>query len=225
MLRGDVLLPRLAIVDFNFTLSAPPQLTGYTGIDALTHAVEAYTSRKATPLSDPFVSDAARRIFKSLPLAFADGEDRAARESLAIAAYEAGVGISNASVTLVHGMSRPIGAHFHVPHGLSNAMLIEPCLRYAAEGRAERFASLARLIGLASQNATDRSAADALIDKIAWIVKVLHIPTLAEYGVQEGDFTAMIPRMAKEALASGSPANTQREVTETDIVRLYENLY
>ncbi len=224
LLRGDVLLPRLAVVDYTFTLSAPQKLTAYTGMDALTHAVEAYTSRKATPLSDPFVIDATRRIFESLPTACQNGGDRAARESLAIAAYEAGMGISNASVTLVHGMSRPIGAHFHVPHGLSNAMLIEPCLRFAAQGKPERFAALARLTGIAPQGTDDRAAADALIGKLAWIVATLGIPTLAAYGVPMDAFRAMIPRMAKEALASGSPANTQREVAEADIIALYESL-
>lgn len=225
LLRGDALLPALAVVDYVFTLSAPPQLTAYTGMDALTHAVEAYTSKKATPVSDPFTVDATRRILKNLPAAVANGEDREARESLAIAAYEAGVGISNASVTLVHGMSRPIGAHFHVPHGLSNAMLIAPCLRFAAAGEPERFASLARLIGLAPQGADDRSAADALVAKLGEVVAVLKIPTLAEYGIPEADFRGMIPRMAKEALASGSPGNTRRDVTEADMVALYESLY
>lgn len=225
LLRGDALLPSLAVVDYTFTLSAPPQLTAYTGMDALTHAVEAYTSKKATAMSDPFTVDATRRILASLPTAVATGSDHAARESLAIAAYEAGVGISNASVTLVHGMSRPIGAHFHVPHGLSNAMLIAPCLRFAAAGEPERFAALARLIGLAPQGADERSAADALVGKLAEIVAVLPIPSLAECGIPEADFRAMIPRMAKEALASGSPGNTRRDVTEADIVTLYQSLY
>lgn len=225
LLRGDVLLPVLAVVDYTFTLSAPPQLTAATGMDALTHAVEAYTSKKATPLSDPFVVDATRRIFESLPTAYLRGSDHAARESMAIAAYEAGVGISNASVTLVHGMSRPIGAHFHVPHGLSNAMLIAPCLRFAAAAKPERFASLARLTGLAPQGADERSAADTLIDALAAITRVLEIPTLAAYGVPEAAFRELIPRMAKEALQSGSPGNTLREVAEADIIALYENLY
>lgn len=225
LLRGDALIPALAVVDHTFTLSAPPALTAYTGIDALTHAVEAYTSRKATPMTDPYALDAVRRIFESLPKAFKDGNDRAARESMSIAAYEAGVCISNASVTLVHGMSRPIGAKFHVPHGLSNAMLLTHCLRFAAHGRPDRFAKLARHIGAAPNRFTDREAADSLIGAFSELTRTLNIPTLRDFGIPEAEYRAAIPQMARMAVESGSPANTLCDVTEGDIVRLYESLY
>lgn len=225
LLRGDVLLPQLAIVDYTFTLSAPATLTAYTGMDALTHAVEAYTSKKATPMSDIFAVDATRRILQSLPAAFANGGDRAARESMAIAAYEAGLAISNASVTLVHGMSRPIGAHFHVPHGLSNAMLLAPCLTFAAEGAPARFAALARATGIAPAATSDTQAAPALIAALADITQRLHIPSPGAYGIPKADFREAIPQMALEALQSGSPGNTLRDVTQADIAALYGTLY
>ena len=225
LLRGDGLLPNLAIVDPLFTLSAPPALTAHTGMDALTHAVEAFTSRKATPLTDPYALDAVRRILKNLPAAYRDGGDRAAREEMAIAAYEAGVCISNASVTLVHGMSRPIGAKFHVPHGLSNAMLLAHCLAFAAAGRPEKFARLARSCDLAPADSGDLEAASALIAALSDLTAALEIPTLKAYGIPEAEFRAAIPQMAKEALDSGSPGNTLREVTMDDVVRLYEALY
>lgn len=225
LLKGDCLLPTLAVVDPTFTYSAPPALTAATGMDALTHAVEAYTSRRATPASDLFVLDATKRILASLPIVYRNGQDAAARESMAIAAYEAGVGICNASVTLVHGMSRPIGAHFHVPHGLSNAMLLVPCLRFAAQGMPARFASMAKKIGIAGEHASDAAAADALIAALEQITRALEIPTLAKYGVPEANFRTAIPRMAQEALASGSPGNTLRDVTEQDIMTLYQSLY
>lgn len=225
LLRGDALLPDLAIVDPAFTLPAPPALTAHTGMDALTHAVESFTSRKATPLTDSYALDAVRRILKNLPRAYRDGGDRAAREEMAIAAYEAGVCISNASVTLVHGMSRPIGAKFHVPHGLSNAMLLAHCLAFAAAGRPEKFALLAKSCALAPEGSTDLEAASALIGALTKLTKELEIPTLAEYGIPEADFRAAIPQMAKEAVESGSPGNTLRDVTLDDVVRLYETLY
>lgn len=225
LLKGDVLLPDLAVVDYTFTLSAPPSLTAATGMDALTHAVEAYTSKRANPLGDPYVADATRRILNSLPAAYQNPGDRIARESMAIAAFEAGVGISNASVTIVHGMSRPIGAHFHVPHGLSNAMLLTPCLRFAAAEKPERFARLAREIQLAPVDAPDASAADALIDRLSEITRQLEIPTLAAYGISETAFRQAIPTMAKEALQSGSPGNTLCDVTEADMIALYGNLW
>lgn len=225
LLRGDVLLPRLAVVDYTYTLSAPAQLTAYTGMDALTHAVEAYTSKKATPMSDVFAVDATRRILASLPTAFADGGERAARESMAVAAYEAGLAISNASVTLVHGMSRPIGAHFHVPHGLSNAMLLAPCLTFAAEGAPARFAALARAVGAAPPQAGDGEAAAALIAALQAITKRLHIPSPAAYGIPEAEYRGAIEQMAREALQSGSPGNTLRSVAEADIITLYNQVY
>ena len=122
----------------------------------------------------------------------------------------------------------------HVPIKGIESLLVEraqhlvenaPCLRFAAAGEPERFASLARLIGLVPQGTDDRAAADALVAKLGEIVAVLKIPTLAEYGIPEADFRVMIPRMAKEALASGSPGNTRRNVTEADMVALYESLY
>lgn len=225
LLKGDALLPALAVVDYTFTLSAPPSLTAATGMDALTHAVEAYTSKKATPLTAPYAVDATKRILASLPTAYQDGTNAEARESMTIAAFEAGVCISNASVTLVHGMSRPIGAHFHVPHGLSNAMLLAPCLAFAAKGAAERFASLARAVGVAPKEISDDDAAQALIDSLAELTRTLQIPTLEAYGISKEAFQDQMETMAEEALQSGSPANTLREVTKADVLAMYQSLY
>ncbi len=225
LLKGPSLLPRLAVVDETYTYSTPPALTAATGVDALTHAVEAYTSRKATPLTDPFAVDAIRRILHDLPAAFTDGQNQAARASMSIAAYEAGVCINNASVTLVHGMSRPIGAHFHVTHGLSNAMLLLPCLRFAAEGAPARFAGLAHTLRIADPEESNSYAVDTLMDALDKLLKTLQIPTLSAYGVPEAEYRKAIPRMAEEALQSGSPANTLRDVTLKDVITLYETLY
>lgn len=225
LLKGDKLLPALAVVDYTYTLSAPPSLTAATGMDALTHAVEAYTSKKATPLTAPYAIDATKRILASLPTAYQDGTNTEARESMTIAAFEAGVCISNASVTLVHGMSRPIGAHFHVPHGLSNAMLLAPCLAFAAQGAPERFASLARAVGAASEESSDVDAAQALIHRLAELTQALQIPTLEAYGISKDAFQGLMDTMAEEALQSGSPANTLREVTKADVLTMYQSLY
>src|SRR5574344_228227 len=128
LLKGDPLIPKLAIVNYEFGISAPKKVTAATGLDALTHAVEAFTSRKANPITDDIAISAIKRIVKYLPIAYQDGDNKIAREQMAIASLEAGVCINNSSVTLVHGMSRPIGALFHVPHGMSNAMLLCTCL-------------------------------------------------------------------------------------------------
>ena len=225
LLKGDALLPKLAIVDPAFTLSMPAKLTAYTGMDALTHAVEAYTSKHANPLSDPFAIDAVKRCFESLPAAYQNGSDAKARESMAIAAYEAGVCICNASVTIVHGMSRPIGAKFHVPHGLSNAMLLAPCLAFAAKNAPERFAQLSRAVGFAQKDEPDTKAAQALIDRLKALSETLQIPSPLAYGIPKDVFYADAEQMAAEAIQSGSPANTLCPVTHENIVRLYQSLY
>ena len=150
LLKGDCLIPKIAIVDETFSLSSPQSVTAATGLDALTHAVEAYTSRKAMDMTDTLAVSAVKRIMKYLPVAYRDGKNREARHQMALAALEAGICINNSSVTLVHGLSRPIGALFHVAHGISNAMLLNACFSFALEGAYERFADLARAIGVRS---------------------------------------------------------------------------
>ena len=115
-------------------MSSPQSVTAATGLDALTHAVEAYTSRKAMDMTDTLAVSAVKRIMKYLPVAYRDGKNREARHQMALAALEAGICINNSSVTLVHGLSRPIGALFHVAHGISNAMLLNVCFSFALEG-------------------------------------------------------------------------------------------
>ncbi len=224
LLKGDALLPELAVVDYTLTVSMPASLTAWTGMDALTHAVEAYTSKRANPLADPYAVDAVKRIFQSLPAVCRMPDALSDRESMAIAAYEAGVCISNASLTIVHGMSRPIGAKFHVPHGLSNAMLLAPCLRFAAGRAPGRYAELARAAGFAADGQPDDQAAQTLIDQLQALTRVLMIPTPLQYGIPREAFLGLAETMAAEAIQSGSPGNTPCPVTAADIVSLYQSL-
>lgn len=224
LLKGDKLLPDLAVLDYSYTYSAPKSVTAATGMDAFTHAIESYTSRKANPITDTFALSAMKRIFANLPTAYNDLENESAREQMLIAAYEAGVCINNASVTLVHGMSRPIGALFHVPHGISNAMLDIKCLGFAAQGASEKFAAAARGVGV-SDSSDDTIAAQDLLNAIEKLCAAVEIPTLAEYGIDREKFFASMDKMADDALASGSPANTIREVTKQDILNIYASLW
>lgn len=225
LLKGTVLIPDVAIVDASFTVSSPKSVTNATGLDALTHAVEGYTSKKASPLTDVFAMDAVKRIFKYLPRAYADGEDMEAREEMILAALEAGVVINNSSVTLVHGMSRPIGANFHVPHGLSNAMLLKVCLTFALDGTYERFADLGRAIGAATEKENDETAAKAFLAAIIELCETLEVPILAEYGVDKEAFFEVMDKMAEDAIASGSPGNTRKTTTKEDVLRMYKELW
>lgn len=224
LLKGDSLLPDLAVLDYSYTISSPQSVTAATGMDALTHAIESYTSRRANPITDTFALSALKRIFANLPTAYNEPGNETAREQMLIAAYEAGVCINNASVTIVHGMSRPIGALFHVPHGISNAMLDIKCLGFAAGGAPEKFAAAARAIG-ASDDTDDKAAAQAFLDALQELCGRVGIPTLAEYGIDREKFFSVMDKMADDALASGSPANTIREVTKQDILDIYASLW
>jgi alcohol dehydrogenase class IV len=225
LLKGAVLLPKLAIVDPALTVSAPPQVTAATGLDALTHAIEAYTSRKAQPLSDSYALFACKRIFANLRQAYSDGNNIAAREQMALASLEAGIAFNNSSVTIVHGMSRPIGAVFHVPHGISNAMLLGACLSFAQTGAEARFAGIARTAGFCRKGMSDKEAAEELIKEVVKLCVDLHIPSLAEFGIDRQEFLKNTDKMADDALQSGSPQNTWREVNRADIIAIYKKLW
>ena len=224
LLKGEALIPDLAIVDYKNTKSSPKRITASTGLDALTHAVESYTSKQAQLLTDDLAISAVKRIFKYLPMAYENGDDDTARYEMSVAALEAGICINNSSVTIVHGMSRPIGALFHVPHGLSNAMLLCNCMDFAKDGAPERFAALARAVGCADGTDTDEAAAAKFIDGLFEICKKCEVPTISGYGIDTDKFYKAISKMTVDALASGSPANTRRAVTDTDITALYKSL-
>lgn len=223
LISGAPLIPVLAIVDPVFTVTAPAGVTAATGVDALCHAIEAYTSRKAQPLSQVFALSTAKRIFTSLVACVEEPDNIEARTQMSLAATEAGIAFNNASVTLIHGMSRPIGALFHVPHGLSNAMLMKACFDFALDGAYDRFAEVARACGLSASD-DDAAAARDLMEGIDNLLARIKIPTLAEFGVDADAFTGAIDKMAADAEASGSPANTIKPVSQEDMRAIYRSL-
>lgn len=225
LLKGPALMPDVAVIDPQFTMTAPPKITAATGVDALTHAIEAYTSRKAQPLSDTFALSACQRIFGHLRTAWGQGDHEESRIEMSLAALEAGMAFNNASVTIVHGMSRPIGALFHVPHGISNAMLLTVCLDYVADGAPERFADIAVKCGFAGEQEPATEAAQKLLSQVKQLLRDIEIPTPEEYGIDKEAFLKAIPRMAADALASGSPSNTRKAVTAEVMEELYRKLW
>lgn len=225
LLKGSVLMPDLAIIDPQFTMTAPPKITAATGLDALCHGIEAYTSRKSQRMSDTFALSAVKRIFRNLAKAYHNGEDEDARSEMSLAALEAGIAFNNASVTLIHGMSRPIGALFHVAHGLSNAMLMKVCLEYALEGAYDRFGALGRAIGVAGRQDSDETAARNFLQAVEALLQELEVPSLEQYGIDRDTFFAQIDKMAHDAMESGSPQNTRRAVEKADVEELYRRLW
>lgn len=225
LLKGDKLIPAVAVVDFEFTMDMPRSVTASTGLDALTHAIEAYTSKKAFPLTDSYAVSAVKRIMKYLPIAYKRGSDPQAREQMAIAAFEAGVCINNSSVTLVHGLSRPIGANFHVPHGISNAMLLSECLKFAIDGAYDKFSNLGKEIGIMSASDSRETLANKFVDAVAELAKTCEVPTLKEFGIEPEAFEAVTEKMAEDAIKSGSPANTVKNVSKEDCILIYKKAY
>jgi len=218
---GLAYLPTLAVLDYELTLSKPARLTADTGIDSLVHAIEAYVSKRANPFADAAAFSAMRLIWPNLPLACADGSNRAAREALMLGALQGGIAFSNSSVALVHGMSRPIGAHFHVAHGLSNAMLMPVVTRWSAPAALPRYAQCARAMGLADETVGDQSAVARLVEALHQLNADLNVPSPAEYGISRERWDALLPLMAEQALASGSPGNNPRVPGVEEIVGLY----
>lgn len=218
---GLAYLPVAAIVDFELTLGKPARLTADTGIDALTHAIEAYVSRKANPFSDGMALQAMRAIAPNLRQVCRNLGDREARAAMMLGATQAGIAFSNASVALVHGMSRPIGAFFHVPHGLSNAMLLPAVTAFSAPAAAQRYADCAVAMGVATPGMDSAAAVDALLRELRALNAELEVPTPQQWGIDADRYHAVVETMAAQALASGSPGNNPRVPTAGEIVRLY----
>lgn len=225
LLKGPSLMADLAIIDPIFTMTAPPSVTAATGLDALCHAVEAYTSVKAFSLPDVMAVDAVKKIFSSLYECYINGKNVDARCVMATAAFEAGIAFNNSSVTIIHGMSRPIGALFHVPHGLSNAMLLDKCLRFAVSGCPDRFCDLAKAIGVFKEGMTEEQGAMTFIEEVSELCKKLKIQTPEAFGIDKKEFFEQIDKMTVDAIASGSPANTKRNPSDEDIKEIYKSLF
>jgi alcohol dehydrogenase class IV len=225
LIAGAPLVPTAAIVDFELTMSMPARLTADTGTDSLTHAIEAHISRKANAFADAFAMPAMKTIWAELPTAFREPGNRRAREAMMLAATQAGMAFSNASVALVHGMSRPIGAHFHVPHGLSNAMLLPAVTAFSVQAAEGRYAECARTIGVADPSDSDAEAGKKLVDALFARNQELEVPSPKKYGIPEERYFSLTPTMARQALASGSPQNNPRVPTRDEIEQIYRRIW
>ncbi len=226
MLLDGHLLPRVALVDFELTLSMPAALTAHVGVDTLTHGIEAYVSRKANALTDPIALSCIRLVAENLRAAWSDPGHRPARAAMALAACQGGMAFANSSVCLVHGMSRPLGAVFHLPHGLSNAVLLPAVTRFSIPGARDRYAVVARTMGLAGEQHSEDTAAAALADGLEALNRDLKIPRLRECLHGKADrFAGSLEKMAADALASGSPQNNPVVPTAEQIVELYREAW
>lgn len=223
MILDRHLVPAVALIDYELSMSMPAALTAHVGVDTLTHGIEAYVSRKAGPLTDPIARSCIEHCARFLVRACHNGADREARAGMAVAACQGGMAFANSSVCLVHGMSRPLGAIFHLPHGLSNAVLLPVVTRFSLAGAMERYAEVARLMGFADGGASDDNAAMALADGLERLNESLGIPRLRDCGGITAELLAQsVTKMAGDALASGSPQNNPIIPSAAQIEALYQ---
>jgi alcohol dehydrogenase class IV len=225
LIGSPFLLPDVALVDPVLTHPCPPQVTAATGIDALVHAIEAYVSVRAQPMSDVFALAAIERLHGHLRRAWTNGGDAEAREEVMLGALQAGIAFGNASVALVHGMSRPIGANFHVAHGVSNAALLAVVMEWSLPGNPTRYAHVARAMGVSTSGLCGMDAARAGVDAVRRLLADIRIPPLSDLVPDRSRFLDLAPRMADAAIESGSPGNNPRGATKEEIVDLYRRAY
>lgn len=225
LIGSPFIMPRVALVDPLLTLSCPRGLTAAVGIDSLTHAIEAYVSIKAQPMSDIFCLSAIELISGNLRQAWANGNNIEAREKTMLGALQAGIAFSNASVALVHGMSRPIGAYFHVAHGASNAALLGAVTEFSLIGNPARYSQIAKAMGENVGGLTDLEGAQSAAKAIKRLIKDIQIPSLKDLGVDRTKLEQLAPKMAEDAIASGSPGNNPRQATKDEIIELYQEAF
>jgi alcohol dehydrogenase class IV len=221
-------VPEVAIEDPELTLSLPRSHTAFTGIDALTHAVEAFVSVKSYSVPDDFARNAIERIVEALPKAWANGDDLEARTEMMIGQLQAGQAFTNSSVALVHGMARPLGAQLHLPHGLANALILPYVMEFSAMAAPEKYAEIARIMGVADEDTPTREAADRAAEAVHELCEDVSLASyLDEFGEvpSREAYADVVPKMAQDAIDSGSPDNNPRKPTKEEIESLFMDIY
>ena len=215
-------IPVLAIIDAELMATMPKGLTAATGMDALTHAIEGYITKGAWELSDMFELKAIELIAKHLPAATANGKDMTAREGMALAQYVAGMAFSNVGLGCVHSMAHPLGARFDIAHGVANALLLPVVMKFNLPAAKGKYAEIAKAMGVDVSAMGADEAAAAAVKAVKGLSVSLGIPqTLREIGIPE----AALPQLAKDAFADVCTGGNPREITEADILELYQIAY
>lgn len=213
----------IVILDAQLTIGLPKIHTAATGIDAMVHAIEAYTSRhKKNPLSDALAREALRLLCGSLIKACRDGEDQSARENMLLGATLAGQAFANSPVGAVHALAYPLGGHYHVPHGISNALMLEPVLRFNFDHAYRLYAELGEAVGLEKKQDIREQATD-FIEFIVSLLERSGAPRcLRDVHVAED----MLPVLAKDAMKQTRLLqNNPIDVSENDALKLYEQVF
>ena len=214
------LFPAVALLDPELTLGLPANITASTGIDALIHAIEAYTSVNATGMSDIFSLRAMELLYDNIRTAYANGNNLEARSAMLEGSLLAGIAFANAGVTAVHAFAYPIGAEFHIPHGIANTLMLSHVMRFNLLGNVSRFADISETFGLFTEGLDELRIAELSIEAIERLAKDLRVPThLAEFGITEKDIPALAEGVMK---ATRLLANNPRVMTLEDAKDIYK---
>jgi alcohol dehydrogenase class IV len=225
LILGTAALPAAAIVDYELTLSCPFRVTVDTGLDALTHALEAIINRNRNAHADALAFSALRLIGANLETVSREPQNCRAREAMMLGATHAGLAVSNTSTALIHGLSRPMGAFFHVPHGLSNAMLLPLVTEYSMPAAPQEYAAAARALGWAVADDSDGAASRKLVEGFVRLNARLKVPTPKDFGIDEQRYMSLLPEMAQQALQSGTPQNNPRVPDVNEAIGLYRKVW
>ena len=222
-MNSPYLYPELALLDPELTLSLPPAPTAQTGLDALCHAIESYTSINSSPMSEIFSLEAISLIAENLRTCVHDGKNIAARERMLLGSLYAGIGLANAGVTAVHSLSYPLGGKFGVSHGLANTILLAPVMAFNLPGALEKFADVADAMGECTDGLPVREAAYLAVDAVESLIEDCGIDaSIRDFGVKEKDF----PALADVAVTVARPLeNNPRKMTKEDMIAIYAEAY
>ncbi|MDX9820553.1 MAG: iron-containing alcohol dehydrogenase [Syntrophales bacterium] len=222
-MNSPYLYPEVALLDPELTLTLPPEATASTGLDALCHAIESYTSIIASPMSEMVSLEAIGLIAENLRTCVHDGSNLKAREAMLLGSLYGGLGLANAGVTAVHSLSYPLGGRYGVPHGLANTILLPHVMSFNLPGALEKFAVVAEAMGEAVEDLPVREAAYLAVEAVEALIEDCGITkTLEDFGVSQDDF----PEMAKVAMTVARPlANNPRKMTPEDAVEIYNGAF
>lgn len=211
--------PDVAILDPSLAETMPDSLTAYTGMDALTHAIEAYVSTAASPFSDPLALEAIELVVKELPASYE--KDKKARELMHYAQCMAGMAFSNALLGIVHSMAHKTGAVFHIPHGCANAIYLPYVIEFNKKVCLERYAKIASRLGLEGENS--EALTESLCALIRDMDKSLNIPlTLKDYGISEEEFKNKVALISERALEDACTGSNPRPISKDEMIKLFE---
>jgi len=224
IVKDEKVRPNVAVCDPLLTVSMPPSVTASSGMDALTHAIEGYVSRECQPMTEMVALRAVELISKSLPIAFVNGKDIAARTDMMLGQLLAGMSFSNASTCSVHGLARPLGAYFHVPHGLSNAMFLAEGMEYTLPACPQKYAKIALAMGENISGLTVNEAAEKSVAFVRKLRKTLKVPTIVEFGIDREKYLQLAPQLAEDGIASGSHNLNPRTPSKEELIEIYKQM-